>query len=81
MAHDTISTERAPGFTIEACRSCGSTQLSSFLDLGTTPLADRLLTEDQLGEPELVAPLNVVLCEGCSLVQITETVSPEVLSV
>jgi SAM-dependent methyltransferase len=42
-------------------------------------LADRLLTEEQLGEPELVAPLDVVLCEECSLVQITETVSPEVL--
>jgi SAM-dependent methyltransferase len=37
------------------------------------------MTEDQLDELELVAPLDVVLCEDCSLVQITETVSPEVL--
>lgn len=72
-------TERAAGFTTDACRSCGSSKLSSFLDLGTTPLADRLLTEGELGEPELVAPLDVVLCEDCSLVQITETVSPEIL--
>ena len=72
-------TERAEGFTIDACRSCGSSKLTSFLDLGTTPLADRLLAEDELGEPELVAPLDVVLCEDCSLVQITETVSPEIL--
>ena len=72
-------TERAEGFTIDGCRSCGSSKLSSFLDLGTTPLADRLLTEGELGEPELVAPLDVVLCEDCSLVQITETVSPEIL--
>jgi SAM-dependent methyltransferase len=79
MAQEASRTERAPGSTIEACRSCGSPKLTSFLDLGTTPLADRLLTEDQLGEPELVAPLDVVLCEECSLVQITETVSPEVL--
>lgn len=79
MAQTTSKTERAPGITIESCRSCGSSKLTSFLDLGTTPLADRLLTEEQLGEPELVAPLDVVLCEDCSLVQITETVSPEVL--
>jgi len=79
MAQTTSKTERAPSITIESCRSCGSSKLTSFLDLGTTPLADRLLTEEQLGEPELVAPLDVVFCEDCSLVQITETVSPEVL--
>lgn len=79
MAKDDVETERAPGVTIEGCRSCGSAKLSSFLDLGTTPLADRLMTEAQLREVELVAPLDVVLCEDCSLVQITETVSPEVL--
>jgi len=48
MAQPTSNPERAPGITIEACRSCGSSQLTSFLDLGTTPLADRLVTEDQL---------------------------------
>jgi len=79
MADDTPRTERAPGFTIDGCRSCGSSKLTSFLDLGTTPLADQLLTKEQLDDVELVAPLDVVLCEDCSLVQITETVSPEVL--
>jgi SAM-dependent methyltransferase len=44
-----------------------------------TPLADRLLTEEDLGQPEFVAPLDVVFCEECCLAQITETVSPEVL--
>jgi len=73
------STMRAIGVTIEGCRSCGSSKLSSFLDLGVTPLADQLLTEETLSDPELVAPLDVVLCEECSLVQITETVSPEIL--
>lgn len=79
MPEPTRKTERAPGFTIEGCRSCGSSKLTSFLNLGTTPLADRLMTEEQLDEVELVAPLDVVLCEDCSLVQITETVAPEVL--
>src|SRR6056297_2865283 len=69
----------APSTRIEGCRSCGSQRLHSFLDLGTTPLADRLLSESDLDQPELVAPLDVVFCEDCCLVQITETVSPEVL--
>ena len=62
-----------------ACRSCGSTDTFPFLDLGETPLADRLLSADKLDDPELRFPLNVVLCESCALVQITETVDPEIL--
>jgi SAM-dependent methyltransferase len=50
-----------------------------FLDLGVTPLADRLLTVEQLDQPEPMAPLRVALCGGCGLVQITESVSPEEL--
>jgi SAM-dependent methyltransferase len=43
------------------------------------PLADRLLTRQMLQEPEPRHPLTVVFCEDCSLVQITETVPPEIL--
>src|SRR5947209_5404546 len=62
-----------------ACRSCGSTRLKPFLDLGTTPLADRLLIDAELGTEELTFPLRVAFCEDCSLAQITETVRPEIL--
>ena len=34
---------------------------------------------DQLGSPEVTAPLDLVFCPECSLVQITETVPPEIL--
>ena len=34
------------------CRSCGHDHLESVLDLGTTALADRMLYEKQLDEPE-----------------------------
>ena len=63
----------------ESCRSCGSTNLEVILSFGETPLADRLLREDQLDEPELLAPLTLVFCNACSLVQIRETVDPEIL--
>ncbi len=64
---------------ITACRSCGSTKLKVFLDLGDMPLADRLLTPAQLTEAEPTFPLETVFCEDCGLVQITETVDPEIL--
>jgi SAM-dependent methyltransferase len=61
------------------CRSCGYAGLEPVLDLGRTPLADRLLTARQLTEPEPVYPLQVAFCPQCSLLQILETVPPEVL--
>jgi hypothetical protein len=61
------------------CRSCGHTGLEPVLSLGRTPLADALLTEEQLGSEELIVPLDWVFCPHCSLVQITESVSPEIL--
>jgi SAM-dependent methyltransferase len=62
-----------------ACRSCGSESLASILAFGDMPLADRLLTADELAAPDLTVPLTLVFCPGCSLVQIAETVLPEVL--
>jgi SAM-dependent methyltransferase len=68
---------RAVSRTETVCRACKSKRIVSFLDLGVTPLADRLLTSASENEP--VFPLNVVFCEECALVQITETVAPEIL--
>jgi SAM-dependent methyltransferase len=62
-----------------ACRSCQGASLESILDLGTTPLADRMLRADQLAEEEPTFPLEVVFCRDCGLVQILETVDPELL--
>jgi len=64
---------------IDACRSCGSSHLEVVLDLGMSPLADRLLTADQLQLPEAKYPLRLVFCHDCSLVQIDHTVAPEEL--
>lgn len=43
------------------------------------PLADRMLMPKQLGEAEPYFPLEVAFCHDCALVQITETVDPEIL--
>lgn len=62
-----------------ACRSCGRAGAEAIISFGRTPLADRLVTEAQLGEAEITAPLDLVFCPHCSLLQITETVPPEIL--
>jgi len=61
------------------CRSCGSTALAQVLSLGVTPLANSLLTAEDLARPEAAFPLDLAFCPACSLVQITETVPPETL--
>jgi len=43
------------------------------------PLANALLTKEQLNQPEETYPLELVFCPSCTLVQITETVPPEKL--
>jgi SAM-dependent methyltransferase len=64
---------------ISACRACGSAHLQPVFSLGQTPLANSLLKEEDLVSEELFFPLEVVFCPQCALVQITETVSPELL--
>ena len=61
------------------CLSCGNSDLNSIISFGYTPLADNLLTTEQLALPEYTAPLDLAFCPECSLVQITEIVPPEIL--
>ena len=62
-----------------ACLSCGNTKLDPIISFGETTLADALLTAEQLNTTEYTAPLDLVFCPNCSLVQITESVPPEIL--
>jgi SAM-dependent methyltransferase len=43
------------------------------------PLANALIAESDLARPEPRYPLDLAVCPACALVQITETVPPEVL--
>lgn len=62
-----------------SCLSCGESSWQSIISFGYTPLADNLLTKEQLELPEYTAPLDLVFCPECALVQITELVPPEIL--
>ncbi|HRA87072.1 MAG TPA: class I SAM-dependent methyltransferase [Planctomycetaceae bacterium] len=76
MVHKTFSVD---GSSRVQCRSCGESGLNSILSLGSTPLANALLTEDRLGQAESTWPLDLAWCSHCSLVQITEAVPPELM--
>ncbi len=65
--------------TEPCCRGCQGTPLATVLDLGETPLANSLLTEDDLAAVEARFPLVLAFCPRCALVQITHSVPPEKL--
>jgi SAM-dependent methyltransferase len=49
------------------------------MSFGDMPLANGLLREADLDKPEPRFPLELVFCEPCALLQITESVDPELL--
>lgn len=61
------------------CRGCGRSGLEVVLDLGEQPLANAILRADDLARPEPRYPLALAYCPDCWLVQITETVAPDLL--
>jgi len=58
------------------CRSCGQKLGAPFLDLGPMPLANSYLRPADLPKSEPFYPLQVHVCELCSLMQIPAVQSP-----
>ena len=54
------------------CRGCCSSLSKTFIDLGESPIANNLLTMDQLVESEEFFPLHARTCDSCALVQLPE---------
>ncbi len=59
------------------CRSCGSNNLKLVLSLGKTPLANNLLSDNDLEKPEEMYPLEMMYCSNCHLCQLSYIVPPE----
>lgn len=59
------------------CRSCGNPLKHTFVELGTSPLANSYLTEEQLQQMEPFYPLHAYVCDACYLVQLNEFESPD----
>ncbi len=61
------------------CRLCHSPLVTTFVDLGMSPLCESFLTADQLDQMEPYFPLHVLVCGECFLVQLQEYVKPELI--
>lgn len=62
-----------------SCRVCGSADVRLVLDLGKVPLANSFIDpSDGVGSEPMFA-LGIQFCATCAIVQIPETVDPEVL--
>jgi SAM-dependent methyltransferase len=61
---------------VTCCRGCHSQRLVPILSLGSTPLANGLLSSDDTLQA-LRYPLDVVRCAACSLVQLAQVIAPE----
>jgi hypothetical protein len=61
------------------CRGCGALLSLTFLDLGSSPIANDLISFEDLNSPEAYHPLHVMTCEQCAFVQLPEVTSRESL--
>src|SRR5262245_54505154 len=59
------------------CRGCGVILQCTFVDLGTSPLANSYIKAEQLNEIERVYPLHAYVCRECFLVQLESMTTPE----
>ncbi len=59
------------------CRACESSKLTSFLDLGITPLSNAIVPFNEGDKGEICYPLHAFICANCFLVQLGEFESPE----
>jgi SAM-dependent methyltransferase len=59
------------------CRFCDQPLEHTLIDLGTQPLCEEFLKEEDLNKMEPHYPLHVYVCNKCYLVQLPEYVSPD----
>lgn len=63
----------------QTCRLCDSTKTEMVVELEPIPLAEKYLTEEELGRPTELLPVDLYQCLDCGHVQILDVIDPEVL--
>jgi SAM-dependent methyltransferase len=61
------------------CLLCGAAQVEQFLDLGSTALANKFISKEELATPEPKYPLKVGFCHTCRHVQLMDLVPPHAM--
>jgi hypothetical protein len=60
-----------------SCRGCGGQAKISFIDLGSTPIANSLLDHKEQGSAEKYFPLHPMTCLACGFVQLSNSHSED----
>ena len=70
---------KEPYYTSSTCRLCQSEKLECAVSLGLSPVSEKYVNRDELGEPGVMVPLDLYFCSNCSHVQLVDVVEPEYL--
>ena len=74
MAKTVSSSSEDSAIVQRHCRACTGHSIKAVLDYGSTPIADVLL--DCAEQTSIYAPLSLIYCKDCNLLQLGESVSP-----
>lgn len=75
----TQKTQRPEVIQVLKCRACDSKSITTFLELGPTPIPNGFIAKDDLAKPEKFYPLDVCFCSKCGMVQLSHVVDPQVM--
>src|SRR5260221_13159128 len=78
MLHGRNGNQRAKQMT-STCRHCGSALAVSFCNLGTSPLANSLIEQENRSAAEKYYPLELFVCSKCFLVQLDAFETPDAI--
>jgi len=59
------------------CKFCKNTSIIKVIDLGLQPIANNLITNEQLSQKEPYYPLEAFFCTNCNLLQLLHNISPD----
>ena len=59
------------------CRICENSELKKVISLGKSPLANNLLSAEDLSKNEELYPLEIMYCSKCHLCQLSYVIHPE----
>ena len=61
------------------CRVCGNKNIKKIFSLGKMPLAGNFVKKNELKKKEIKVMLPLHFCEACKLVQVKNSINPEIL--
>ncbi len=76
-AEDAIKEQASASGLQTKCRICENPDLKPVISLGKSPLANSLLSQEDLSKEEETFPLEMVYCDNCKLCQLSYVVPPE----